>query len=161
MDLQTDKHSTGARGSCSVRNQRGFAYMLVVYAIAALAVVSLITWGVMAYNESLREQGRAEIQAKWDKAVVEQQKKEAAQIDSATKSQEAQREKARTVYRTITRNVDRVVARDVYVHRCFDDDGMQYVNAALAGPNATPGKPDSRLPGPDAARGRDGRGGAP
>lgn len=124
----------------------------MIYLIAAVAVISLITWGVMSYNESLREQGRAEIQAKWDQAVIEQQKKEAAQIDSATKSQEAEREKVRTVYRTITRNVDRVVTRDVYRNVCLDDDGLRIAREALAGPNKPAGKPSDRLPGPDATR---------
>lgn len=55
---------------------------------------------------------------------------------------EKYRVKTEIVYRTITKQVDKIIDRPIYRDRCFDDDGLRLANAALAG------KLDGRMPGP-------------
>ncbi len=87
-----------------------------------------------------------------DQAEAVQQAKQAMLIQSANASAalEAGNAKREIVYRTITKNVDRIVERPVYSGVCFDDDGLRLANAALAGiavEAADPGKPEGPMPG--------------
>jgi preprotein translocase subunit SecF len=43
---------------------------LIAYGIGALLVVSAATYAVRSYNEGLRADGRAEVQAQWDKQKI-------------------------------------------------------------------------------------------
>ncbi len=58
----------------------------------------------------------------------------------------------RIVYRTITRNVDRIVDRPVYRAECIDADGLRLINAAIAGRIADTIQPDGTMPRSGAAR---------
>lgn len=49
---------------------------LWLYAIATAALIGLLSWGVITYNEALREQGRAEIRAE-DAAALAKAKTDA------------------------------------------------------------------------------------
>lgn len=53
---------------------------LIAYGIAAAVLIGLLSWGVITYNESLREQGRAEIRA--DDAEALRVAKEKADAES-------------------------------------------------------------------------------
>lgn len=44
----------------------------LVVAAAVASVIGAVTYGVHSYNDGLRGQGRAEVQAKWDKERAEQ-----------------------------------------------------------------------------------------
>jgi hypothetical protein len=65
---------------------------------------------------------------------------------------EESRANVRTVYKTITKRVERIVDRPVYVRECLDDDGLHAVNDALRG-SASPRQPDPALPAPEPAGG--------
>lgn len=100
-------------------------------------------------------------------AELDQQKQYAADLEAAMKRQvdasqhlEEQKDEQRIVYQTITKTVDRIVEKPVYRNVCLDDDGLRAANAALARPAAAAGGPHPSVPGSDAARGRDGGGGA-
>jgi hypothetical protein len=69
---------------------------------------------------------------------------------------EQSRHERKTVYRTITREVDKVVSRDVYRNVCLDSDGVRLVNDALAG-RASAGQPADAVPAAGAAAGGNGR----
>lgn len=68
---------------------------------------------------------------------------------------EQSRHDRKTIYRTITRDVEKVVTRDVYRNECLDTDGLRIVNDALAG--ARTGQPDAAVPTTGAAAGDNGR----
>lgn len=53
--------------------------------------------------------------------------------NDASQNLENANEQTRTVYRTITQQVDKLVDRPIYRDRCFDDLGLQLANAFLAG----------------------------
>jgi len=60
---------------------------------------------------------------------------------------EESRANVRTVYKTITKRVEKIVDRPVYVRECFDDDGLSIANDALRGQAPDPGKPDRPVSG--------------
>lgn len=90
----------------------------------------------------------------------ERKDKEAVKANTASGGLEKDNAKTRTVYKTITQTVDKIVERPVYRNVCLDDDGLRSANAALAGALTPAGEPDSTLPKPDPAGGRRGGDGA-
>jgi O-acetyl-ADP-ribose deacetylase (regulator of RNase III) len=125
--------------------QRG---SILVYGILALAILAML--GGIAYK--IRESGKDAVRLEWREAVEAQKQQEQAQITQAGERKEKSDAKAKVVYRTITRDVEKVVTRDVYRNVCLDDSGLLLANAALAGPDATAGKPGKPLPQPDPAK---------
>lgn len=62
---------------------------LIAYAIASAVLLGLLAWAIGAYNESLRDQGRAEIQAKFD-AYRDEVAKLTSERDTANKIKDAE-----------------------------------------------------------------------
>lgn len=121
--------------------------------LIGLVVIAAIVFAVHLYNERMREQGRAEIRKEWADAIEAQRAKEAKAIDTAVVKQETEGEKARVIYRTITRKVDRIVDRPIYRNNlCLDDDGLRAARDALRGPSAPAAKLDRSLPGSGTAQ---------
>lgn len=75
--------------------------------------------------------------------------------DIAAQLEQARHER-KTVYRTITRDVEKVVTRDVYRNVCLDSDGVRLVNDALAG-RASAGQSADAVSAAGAAAGSNGR----
>jgi hypothetical protein len=69
---------------------------------------------------------------------------------------ESEKGKSRVVYKTITKRVDKIIDRPVYLNQCFDADGLRLANSAIAGQAPDPGESPSTLPKPTPLRGRDG-----
>jgi hypothetical protein len=78
---------------------------------------------------------------------------EAAKANAAATTLESGNANAKVIYKTITQTVDRVVEKPVYLNTCFDSDGLQLANAALAGAAVSPpaGSP-AVLPGLNTAK---------
>jgi hypothetical protein len=91
-------------------------------------------------------------EAKQQQAAAEAYQARTVELNAIAVQLEQSRHDRKTVYRTITRDVEKIVTRDVYRNTCLDDDGVLLVNSALAG-RAYPGQPDAALPA-DAAAGR-------
>lgn len=72
-------------------------------------------------------------------AVAAQLGRRAAVAHAAAVAYEGDRERIRTVYQTIEREVSRVVDRPVYRDCRLDPDGLRLVSAALAGVAPAPG----------------------
>ena len=79
------------------------------------------------------------------------------QLNAVSADLERARHDRKIVYRTITQQVEKVVARDVYRNTCLDVDGVSIINAALAGKPVDPAQLDAAVPAAGAAAGRDGR----
>jgi hypothetical protein len=73
---------------------------------------------------------------------------------------EDSRANVRTVYKTITKKVDRIVDRPVYLRECLDDDGLRLANLAIAGKAVDPGESDRPVSAPIPLGRPDGGGGA-
>lgn len=89
-------------------------------------------------------------------SLLAQQQESIKQLNIRSKAlslMSAQLEKAkneRTVeYRTLTKEVDRVVTKPVYRNQCFDAAGLRIANTALAGGHAAAASElDANLPQP-------------
>lgn len=119
-------------------------------ALALLATLSLIARAI--YNA-----GAAKCELRHEQAAAAQREKEQQQAHTAGSILEAEDGKAKVVYRSITKTVDRFIDRPVYRNTCLDADGLSSVNSALRGPSATAGEFDKSLSRPDTVGGRDGR----
>lgn len=139
-----------------MNRQRGLLIPLplILYGVAALAIIAAL-WAIYHGIEGRGyERGKAEC----EQAAKAQREAELKASAAASTKLEASNAKAKTIYRTITRTVDKIVERPIYRDRaCFDDDGLRAANDALRGPRAAAGKPDEPVPGSGAARERDGR----
>ena len=130
-----------------MRRQRG---SILLYAVAAIAILGILSG--IAYK--IRESGKDAIRLEWAEANRLQREKEAKQIAEAAKALEAANAKRKIVYRTITKQVDKVVERPVYRNICLDDSGLRCLDAAIRGevgagcepdkPMPTAGKPDGK-----------------
>ena len=91
-----------------------------------------------AQTDQLQEQAQAVQQA-------------ASQVDAAASSNEAEKERIRVQFQTITRTVEKIVERPVYRDVCLDDDGLRALRAAIGGADPA-GEPAPAVPGAGAAR---------
>ena len=66
-----------------------------------------------------------------ERAYIAQYKVEVARGSALATALEEKRIVTRTLYKTITRHVDKVTERTVYRGICVDDDGVRLVNDAL------------------------------
>lgn len=68
------------------------------------------------------------------------------QVIDATEQLETARAKTSIRYKTLVREVEKVVERPVYANVCLDADGLRLANSALAGSSAAPRVPANPLP---------------
>jgi hypothetical protein len=141
--------------------QRGFASMLLIYAFAALAIVATIGGIYWKLTSDARAEGYAKAKAECEEAARIQREAEIGKANLAATEKEKGDAKAKVIYRTITRTVDKYIDRPVYRDCKLDADGLRDANAALTGALAAPAEPDKRMPQPLPAVGRDARVSAP
>ena len=114
--------------------QRG---SLILYAVLAIAILGMVGIGIA----KVKAWGANEVRAEWKAAEEAQRKKEAATAANAVVKKESADAKAKVVYRTITRDVDKLVTRVEYRDRaCFDDDGLRLANSAISGKVSPPSR---------------------
>jgi predicted phage-related endonuclease len=88
--------------------------------------------------------------AKEQKDAAEAYQAKTAELNQVSAELEQARNDRKIVYRTITKQVEKIVDRDVYRNTCLDDDGVHAINAALAGRAGT-GEPTAAVPAAGAA----------
>jgi hypothetical protein len=94
-----------------------------------------------------------EAQQEHTKALLrELEKSNAAAMDL-----EQARAQRKVVYRTITKEVERIVAAPGFDRVCFADDAVYAVNSAIRGEAPAAGKPPDGVPAPKPLVGRTGR----
>lgn len=119
---------------------------IYVYLVAA-ALVFTAGWTVNGWR---LEAGYKDAQL--DAMIMISNKREEAEAKNQQLSDELEkaRNDRRTVYRTITQQVDKIIERPVYRNECLDADGLRSINSALAGKAEATGQPDKPVPPPDA-----------
>jgi hypothetical protein len=118
-----------------------------VYLIGAM-VGLLLLGGVYLKG---RFDGRAVCDARITALTAESMERERnaqQQALEASAQLEAARGKTAIKYKTIVKEVEKIVERPVYSTVCFDADGLRLANAALAGSATAAGQPPDRVPQP-------------
>lgn len=122
---------------------------LSVYVGAAAFVVGLGAGYKITSNSYKADMLTAE-RAAHEKFVGETRK-----LNEVAAALEVAKNERKTVYRTIEKRVDKVVADPLYRGVCIDDSGLHAINDALQGRDTS--KPDAAMPKPDAAGRKNGR----
>jgi hypothetical protein len=94
--------------------------------------------------------------AKAQKEAADAYQARTVELNAIAAQLEQVRHERKIVYRTIARDVEKVVTRDVYRNVCLDADGVRIINDALAG-RASPSEPAATMPAAGAAAGNDRR----
>lgn len=114
-------------------------YIYAAVAIGAAAAVAGGTWKVQDWRYGAKETARLEAEA-------EHRRMDAKRIDTAAAGHEGDKREIIVQWKTITKEVDRVVEKPVYRDMCFDDDGMRVLREAIAPTPAS--EPPGAVPGP-------------
>lgn len=115
---------------------------------AALAAIFFSTgWWLRGVQTKAATVDQVQVQAKADVRQAERTS-EAVQQHAQVKTETEIR------YVTVTREVEKLVERPVYLERCMDDDGLRVLNGQILGTNS-PG-PGPALPEAGHPAGRDG-----
>jgi hypothetical protein len=123
------------------------------YAILALAMLLLLGG---AYVKG-RVDGRSACNDRISVLTADSMERERnaqARALEASAELEAARGKTAIKYKTIVKEVEKIVERPVYSGVCFDDDGLRLANAALAGSATAPGESLDRVSDPAGPGGR-------
>lgn len=104
----------------------------------AIAVFFVLWLGQIVYTNHLSGKLRKasegctakiqEIEQKHLKALTEKQN----QINQMSADYESTKSKQRVQVEAVTREVQKIIDRPVYLNHCFDDDGLQQLNSLIA-----------------------------
>ncbi len=110
----------------------------------AIAVFFFLWVGQIAYTNhlsgKLREASEQcttkiqEIEQKHLKALAERQN----QINQVSADYEATRSEQRVQVETVTREVQKIIDRPMYLNHCFDDNGVSAINSLIASGTSKP-----------------------
>lgn len=78
-------------------------------------------------------------------AGAKEQARRTDKIDAAATGHETDKAQIRTQFKTIIKEVDRVVQKPVYLNVCLDDDGLRAARAAI-GPAPAASQPAPAVP---------------
>jgi hypothetical protein len=117
----------------------------MIYTHAAAAAVAL----VLGFGAGWKTQGW-----RWEAAEAERLRTNATELHRATERAgaaagtfETKRSANEIQYRTVTRTIEKIIDRPVYLQQCFDDDGLRNLNEQIsAGTNS--GESSAAMPRP-------------
>jgi len=100
--------------------------------VSPLLIVALVTgtlsasaaWKVQSWRYDAREKQRLEAQQ-------ELARLDRAKAQTASEGFEHDRAKNTIKFRTITKTVEKIIDRPVYLDQCIDDDGLQQLREAI------------------------------
>jgi len=117
---------------------------LILYAVIFLAVAGVIGGGVY----KVKKWGGDEVRAEWEADKAAARKREQELSAFAAKALADERKKRRVVVQTITKEVDREVAKPVYRDVCLPPAGLCLANAAINGSVPAGCLSDGTVPAP-------------
>ena len=100
--------------------------VLAIFLIIALAVLN---HKIGQLNEA--EQKCTEQIQKIERAQVEALAKQQDKVNKVSADYEKLRSEQRAKVETVTRTVQKIVERPIYLNRCIDDDGLQQINSLI------------------------------
>ena len=115
---------------------------IIIYAVIALSFIGALG-GIYAKGYY---SGKATVTAEWQAANEKARAEEAAKGAKAATTLEVKRAATKIVYRTVTKEVDKIVERPVYRDVCLDRDGLFLARCAILGQSADSCKPDKPVP---------------
>ncbi len=74
---------------------------------------------------------------KIESAQVEALAKQQDKVNKVSADYEKLRSEQRTKVETVTRTVQKIVERPIYLNRCIDDDGLQQINSLIETRNSS------------------------
>lgn len=74
---------------------------------------------------------------KIERAQVEALAKQQDKVNKVSADYEKLRSEQRTKVETVTRTVQKIVERPIYLNRCIDDDGLQQINSLIEAGNTS------------------------
>ncbi|EXB27571.1 hypothetical protein J537_0581 [Acinetobacter baumannii 1437282] len=102
--------------------------------ICFLAIFLIIALAVLNHKSGLLKEAEqkciAQIQ-KIEHAQVEALAKQQDKVNKVSADYEKLRSEQRTKVETVTRTVQKIVDRPIYLNRCIDDDGLQQINSLI------------------------------
>lgn len=103
----------------------------------AIAVLSFVCFGQMAYTNHLAGKLQdaetkctakiQEIEQKQLKVLAEKQN----EINKVSADYETAKSERRGQVETVTREVQKIIERPIYLNNCFDDSGLQQLNSLI------------------------------
>lgn len=124
---------------------------LYVIIFGVLAILGLL--GTATYK--IHDAGYQKAVLECKDAAAAQRVKEEKQVAQAETKKEVADAKAKVVYRTITRDVDKVVTRVEYRNVCLPPDGLLHAQRAISGSLTPAGEPDKPVSDASPSRRRD------
>ncbi|ENV09561.1 hypothetical protein F966_02219 [Acinetobacter higginsii] len=108
--------------------------------IGFLAFLLVIALAVLNHNfgqlEKADQKCIEQIQ-KIERAHVEALAKQQDKVNKVSADYEKLRSEQRTKVETVTRTVQKIVERPIYLNRCIDDDGLQQINSLIEAGNTS------------------------
>ncbi|MEB3790448.1 hypothetical protein [Acinetobacter sp. IK40] len=108
--------------------------------IGVLAIFLIIALAVLNHKSGLLKEAEqkciAQIQ-KIEHAQVEALAKQQDKVNKVSADYEKLRSEQRTKVETVTRTVQKIVERPIYLNRCIDDDGLQQINSLIETRNSS------------------------
>lgn len=105
--------------------------------LVGLLLASLLLSGIGFSYKWVYDKGMEHQQSLSMVAQVQANKEAMVKYDRIVVELEDERKKSKIVYRTITKEVEKIVDRPIYSSQCFDSDGVRLYNDALKGTNST------------------------
>lgn len=105
---------------------------LVGLLLACMLVFGLGFSYKWVYDKGIEHQKNVDIVAQ-----TQANKEAMIKYDRLSQELEDERSKNKVVYKTITREVEKIVDRPVYSNICWDSDGVRLYNDALKGTNSS------------------------
>jgi hypothetical protein len=117
---------------------------LLAYGLVALAIIGALS----GIGYKIHDAGYKAAKLECEEAARKLKAEEEKQAADASSKLEKDNAKAKVVYRTITKTVDKYIDRPIYRNVCLDADGLRDANAALSGALTPAGEPNKPLPKP-------------
>lgn len=119
-------------------------YVIVAIILGSFAAGGATSWKVQNWRHDSMEKQRIEQESK-------EQGIRAQRVGTAAEAHEADKEKLRTQFVTITQTVEKIIEKPVYRDMCFDADGLRALGDAIQG-GTTGGESAAAMPRSPASR---------
>lgn len=96
---------------------------------AAVGLLAALIGSGAGIYKHIYNKGYEAAERKHDYELAKARKK----AEDAATMLEAQKSERRIVYETVTKEINKIVERPIYLSDCVDDDGLYAINQAIAG----------------------------